>query len=694
MMTPKVQDQHKARPAYVYLRQSSMGQVRHHRESTERQYAFKDKALELGWSAQNIRILDRDLGVSGTQMAGREDFKTLVADVSMGRVGAVFALEASRLARSCLDWHRLLELCALTDTLIVDEDGCYNPADFNDELLLGLKGTMSQAELHFLRARLLGGKLNKAKKGELKFPLPVGLCYDEEGRIVLDPDEQVRGAIRLLFDAFRQTGTAYAVVQKFVRDQVTFPKRAYGGVWDGRLLWGRLTHSRVLGVLRNPSYAGVYVFGRYGYAREISPQGEVRNRMVRRPMSSWKVHIPNHHEAYISWDEFLKNQEILEQNRTMTEDTVLSGPAREGMALLQGLLLCARCGRRLSVRYQGNAGLYPTYDCNWLRREGLSTTSCLNVRSDLLDAAVSKRVLEVLEPSHLEIAIGVLGELERRDEGMSRQWRMRLERAQYEAELAQRRYEEVDPSNRLVATTLEHRWNEALKKLEEQRKEFENYQRTQLRAATSEQKARVLALAEDLPRLWNAPTTQAKDRKRMLRLLLKDITVQRGGEPKNILLHLRWQGGATEDLAVRLRPAACDQVRYPQETIDKIRALAVTLTDVEIVQALNKEGCLPSKGKSFTLPMIKWIRYKHEIPAPQLKRLEELTVEEVARRFGVSTGVIYYWIDREVLKARRINRGSPCWITLDPQKEKELREWVHNSTKIQKAKKRQSEGLL
>jgi hypothetical protein len=416
--------------------------------------------------------------------------------------------------------------------------------------------------------------------------------------------------------------------------------------------------------------------------------------MVRRPMSSWKVHIPDHHEAYISWEEFLKNQEILERNRTMTEDTVLSGPAREGGALLQGLLLCARCGRRLSVRYQGNGGLYPTYDCNWLRREGLSTTSCLSVRSDLLDTAVSKRVLEVLEPSHLDIALGVLGELERRDERMSQQWRMRLERAGYEAELAQRRYEEVDPSNRLVAATLEHRWNGALSKLEEERKEFEKYQHTQLRAATPEQKARVLALAEDLPRLWNAPTTQAKDRKRMLRLLMKDITVERGGKPKEILLHLRWQGGATEDLSVTLRPAACDQVRYPKETVEKVRAMAATLTDLEMIHALHREGCIPPKGKSFTLSMIKWIRYKHGIPAPTLKRPEELTVQEVAHRFGVSIGVVYYWIDRGVPKARRINKGSPCWITLDAETESELRQRVRNSTKIQNAKKRESEGLL
>src|SRR4029077_10793128 len=269
-MNPKITEHHRSKTAYVYVRQSTLAQVRHHQESTERQYALREKAQELGWSEPAIRILDRDLGMSGAQTTGRTDFKTLVADVSMGQVGAVFALEVSRLARSNLDWHRLLELCALTDTLVIDEDGCYNPADFNDGLLLGLKGTMAQAELHFLRGRLQGGKLNKAKKGELRFPLPVGLCYDGEDRIVLDPDDEVRGAVQLVFRLFRETGSAYAVVKRFAQDGLRFPKRAYGGAWAGKLIWGRLSHGRVRTLIKNPSYAGTYVFGRYQYAKTIS----------------------------------------------------------------------------------------------------------------------------------------------------------------------------------------------------------------------------------------------------------------------------------------------------------------------------------------------------------------------------------------------------------------------------------------
>src|SRR6266478_3642787 len=429
-MNPKITEHHRSKTAYVYVRQSTLAQVRHHQESTERQYALREKAQELGWSEPAIRILDRDLGMSGAQTTGRDDFKTLVAEVSMGQVGAVFALEVSRLARSNLDWHRLLQLCALTETLVIDEDGCYDPADFNDGLLLGLKGAMAQAELHFLRARLLAGKINKAKKGELRFPLPVGFRYDEENRIILDPDEEVRSAVSLVFRLFRETGTAFAVMQRFAASALRFPKRSYGGAWDGKLIWGRLTHGRVLGLLKNPSYAGRYVFGRYQYRREISPEGKVHPRKYAVAIPDWRVSLQDHHEGYISWEEFLHNQERLEKNRTNGEETVLAGPAREGLALLQGLLLCGCCGRRLTVRYTGNGGIYPRYQCNWLRRESLGTSKeCLNIRCDRLDAAVAEEVLKALQPAELELALAALAELESRDQALGRQWQMRIERA-------------------------------------------------------------------------------------------------------------------------------------------------------------------------------------------------------------------------------------------------------------------------
>lgn len=693
-MTTQVTLSHRQKTAYVYVRQSTMGQVRNHQESTERQYALKDKAIALGWPATSTHILDGDLGISGASSSDRDDFKKLVAAVSLGEVGAVFALEASRLARSNADWHRLIEICALTGTLIVDEDGCYNPADFNDGLLLGLKAQMSQAELHFLRLRLQGGKLNKAKKGELRFPLPVGLSYDDTPAIVLDPDAEVRGAVGLLFALFREIGSAYAVAQQFAARGLKFPKRAYGGVWNGQLIWGNLTDHRVLSVLKNPAYAGVYAFGRYRCVKRVLANGEVRSRVKAMPRPAWLVEIQNHHPGYITFDEYLHNLDILDRNRTNGEDTLLSGPAREGLALLQGMLICGVCGRRLTVRYKGNGGIYPVYDCNWRRRAGQASKSCMTIQAGLVDQAVARRVLQVVNSDQLHVALDVLHELEQRDKSSQGQWRMRLQRAEYEAQLAQRRYEQVDPANRLVAASLEQRWNEALCRLEESRQEFADFQCSHGLAITAKQRADVLALARDLPRLWNASTTSAKDKKRMLRLLVKDITVERLSEPRQVLLHVRWQGGACEDIAVDLPLRIADRLRYPEEIVEQIRRLAAEKADAKIADTLNQRGCRSAKGKPFTQSMISWIRYKHRIPAPELKRPEELTVAQVAEKFAVSPNVVYYWIERGSLSARRRNQGSALWITLNPETERHLRQWAEQSTRIQKSRGQKSQRLL
>lgn len=682
-MNSKIQKCHLQKPAYIYLRQSSMNQVRHNQESTERQYALRDKAIALGWPVDMIHILDGDLGLSGSHATLRKDFQSLVALVSMNKAGAVFALEASRLSRSCTDWHRLLELCAFTNTLIIDEDGCYNPSDFNDQLLLGIKGTMSQAELHFLRARLQGGKLNKAKKGELRRPLPVGYVYDDENNIVFDPDIQVQHALRFLFDSFRLTGSAYGVVHKFSKEGVDFPKRSYGGVWKGKLIWGRLTEGRVLGVLKNPTYAGAYVHGRYQSFKEIGSDGTFRCTTKMMPMSAWTVLINDHHEGYITWKQHINNQKILENNRTNGEETLLKGPAREGLALLQGLLLCGGCGRRLTVRYKGNGGIYPTYECNWKRREGLSTGSCMHLRSDLIDTPIINRVLEVIKPKQIEAAVKALEEIERREEAVDNQWRMQIERAEYEANLAQRRYEAVDPDNRLVAGTLEKRWNEALLKFEEIRHKFEEHKQKNRISATEDQKKQLLKLAHNLQKLWKAHSTSAKDRKRILRLIIKDITVEKTAEPKQIVLHIRWQGGAIEDIPVEIPASYSDQIRNKDHIIVRVRELSQSYTDAQIVNLFNEEGLKSAKGRRFTISMIKWIRYKHGIIGPVLKRADELTVNQVMDRFSISRYVVYYWIERKFISARRLNHGSPYWISIDPQKEKELTELVKKSTKIQ-----------
>ena len=639
-MIAKIQPHHHQKMAYIYLRQSTMGQVRHHQESTARQYALKDRALSLGWQSDQIRLLDRDLGLSGTQINNRQDFKTLVADVSLEKVGAVFALEASRLSRSCSDWHRLLEICAFTGTLLIDEDGCYDPADFNDQLLLGLKGTMSQAELHFIRARLQGGKRNKARRGELRFPLPVGYVYGEEpGSVLIDPDQEVRSAVELIFELFRQTGSAYGIVRHFALHQLRFPKRSYGGVWNGKLLWGNLKHSRVLGVLNNPCYAGAYVFGRFRSGKSLSSDGQIRSRVLKQPIDSWSVLIPDHHQPYISWQQYLENQQILSQNQTNKPEQLLPNIAREGRALLQGLLLCGGCGRRLSPRYKGNGGIYPVYECSARHQDALGLKDCVCIQAKLLDEALGRRVLEVLQPEQFQIALRAVNELQERSEAIDRQWRMRIERLDYQAHLAQRRYEEVDPSHRLVAATLEQRWNQALEEAQRLKDDYQNYRQQQGFELTAKQQAELLSLAEDLPRLWQAQTTSAKDRKRMLRLLIKDLTVEKRRAERKAILHIRWQGGAIEDLIVDLPLPMPVRIRYPESIVSQVRTLASTMTDLQIAETLNQAQLRGAKGKPFTKDMIKWIRYRYEIPAPVLKRPEEFTVKELAAHFQVGIDV-------------------------------------------------------
>jgi DNA invertase Pin-like site-specific DNA recombinase len=677
-MNSTISEHHLSKTAYVYVRQSTLGQVRHHQESTERQYALQQKASELGWSEASVQILDQDLGKSGTQMVGREDFKTLVAEVSMGRVGAVFALEVSRLARSNVDWHRLLELCALTNTLVIDEDGCYNPADFNDGLLLGLKGTMAQAELHLLRGRLLGGKLNKAKKGELRLPLPVGLCYDEEGRIGLDPDEEVQGAVTLVFRWFGEVGSAWGVVQRFTQNALRFPNRAFGGAWNSKLIWGRLTHCRVLGILKNPAYAGMYVYGRYQYRRQINSCGEVRKKVSVAEFTDWRVRLAAHHEGYISWEDYLENQKRLQKNRTNGGGMVLSGPAREGLALLPGLLLCGHCGRTIAVRYTGHGGIYPVYVCNGFLAERPDNKACLMIRCNLLDKAVVEEALKALKPAELELALAAVEELEARDDRIGKQWKMRLERAEYEAALAERRYQQVDPAQRLVAATLEQRWNTALLQLEEVRKQAAEFRHQHARVATPEQKAKVLALARELPKLWHAPTTQAKDRKRLLRLLIRDITVESSSVSRQLLVHIRWHGNACTDITVQRPPRGS---AGSPAVVDRVRELARNHRDAEIAEQFRREGMISAKGKTFTPNIIRMIRVAYQIPSP-MQNSEELTVPQAAKHFGVSKQVVRYWIKHGHLEARRLNATSPHWITLNPTEEQKLWEWVRNSKRI------------
>lgn len=678
MIITKIQPHHTSKQAYIYLRQSSMGQVQFNQESTQRQYALQNKAQQMGWSQPSIRILDGDLGISGMHSSNREDFKTLVADVSMGKVGAVFALEASRLSRSCADWHRLLELCAMTDTLIVDEDGCYNLTDFNDQLVLNVRGTMSQAEIHYIRARLQGGKMNKAKKGELKFLLPIGLCYDEKNRIRLDPDEQIQNAVRLLFNLFKEKGSAYGVADHFVKEQIQFPKIIRRGAWKGNLTWGNLAKNKAVSILRNPLYSGVYAYGRVKCQKKLSETGQLQSSTVSLPMGSWPVMIKDHHEAYISWDDYLNNQVILDQNRAKQKENTLPLSAREGLALLQGLLVCGICGHRFTTRYQGHGGIYPTYQCHQRVKDAATGNFCVSISAKDLDQAISDRILMVIKPSQIEIAVKAFEELEQRSQSLEKQWLMKIERARYESQLAQRRYQEVDPSNRLVAGTLEKDWNDTLICLQEALLQYEEYKEKNTLMVAKGKKESLLSLAKDFPRLWNAPTTSSKDRKRIVRLFIKDITVEKSQVERKIILHIRWQGGALEDIEVPIPLRPYEKWKHSDEIINRVRELAITMSDVQIAEKFSQEGLKTNKGYFFTRRTICNIRFNYKIPA-FLPSAGEFSISQVAEKFNVSYNFVHRRIQKNAISARRV--GQKFWILLDSEKEAELKNLVENSSR-------------
>lgn len=677
----KVRPDHLTRIAIVYIRQSTLTQVRYNQESTERQYALQEKALNLGWTQEQIQVIDEDLGISGSGRSLRQGFQQLVAQVSLGEVGAVFGLEISRLARSSADLLRLLELCGLFNTIVIDEDGIYDLSDFNDRLILGFKGTMSEAELHFLRCRMLGGKKNKAKKGELHFPLPVGYTYDVDGQTVFDPDEEVQIAVRNVFQAFQTSGSAYGVVQFFAQNNLRFPKRAYGGVWDGDLVWSTLNHSRVLGILYNPGYTGSYVYGRYHDQKSVDQSGLFTHHTVRLPKDQWEVFIPNHHPAYITWEKYEQNLKQLHNNRTNLER---SGPAREGSALLQGLILCGKCGRHMTVRYTGNGGIAPMYECKGRWEYGNKAT-CTMVPATIIDKSITTRLMQVMQPAELDLSIQVMDKLLKEENTADKGWKLTVERAKYEADRAERQYQQVEPENRLVARSLEARWNEKLTELTRIQEEYTQYCSKQSWKPTEQDKAQILALAKELPRIWNSTTTTAKDRKRILRMLIEDVTVFAESRQKDIRLGLRWRNQSHEEIYAS-KPLPISSVRkHTPQTVELICKLSDSMTDKQIASHLNESGYHTPDGKIFTVPSIKWIRYVYKIKALSTKR-KGLSVKEVAERFNVTPGVVYYWLNHDILEAKKVSPGCPWDIMLDEQKEEELRDRVQKSGHLVKTR--------
>lgn len=656
--------QHLDRLAMIYVRQSTFTQVREHTESTARQYALAEAAQRLGWEHSKIVTIDADLGLSGRTASGRVGFKELVSRVCVGEVGAIFGIEVSRIARSSADLQRLLEFCSISDTLIVDADGIYNLQNFNDRLLLGLKGTMSEAELHILAGRLQESKRAAARRGALRFPLPVGYAFDDEGHTVMDPHEEIRAAVADIFSAFEQTGSAYGVVGCF-HDR-PFPRRAYGGAWAGEIRWGRLTHNRVLGLLSNPAYAGAYVFGRYHSERIVDPDGTIRTRTIERPRSEWAVIIQDHHPAYIRWETFLTNEQRLAANNTQKG----ARPAREGPALLQGTIACGACGRAMSVRYQSGQAIY---DCATSRADHTNMAGCRSVKAAMVDEAVAQRVLAMVNPTEIAVAVAAADEVEDRYTRSTRALQLRVERARYEASRAERAFHQCEPENRLVARSLEHRWEHKLQALAEAESAL-----TEAQAVTRPvpPRSELEALASDLPRLWAASTTSDKDRKRLLRTLVADVTLHSAPASDTVRVGIHWRSGAAEELIVR-RPAGR---RTPRGAVEFLRRQCAC-SDENVVDALNVAGFTTGAGRPFDVAAVRWLRYAHRIPSPSPLAQEEVTVADVAASLGIAEGVVYYWIKHGQLEARRDHRGRWC-VRFSASVKESCRQWLLASSRV------------
>jgi len=670
LTTSKLRPDHLARPALIYVRQSTLAQVRDNVGSTARQYDLVRRACDLGWAAEHVRVIDQDQGHSGASAVGRDGFQDLVAAVGMGQAGAVLSLEASRLARNSSDWYRLIEICALTDTLVVDEDGVYDPGQYNDRLLLGFKGTMSEAELHWLRLRLLGGKLEKAQQGQLRQRVPAGLGYDPAGHVVLDPDEQVQQAIRLAFDLFEQTGSALAVVKYFAAHHLLFPTRLWGGAQDGALVWHPLHHGRLLALLHNPAYAGTYVYGRTKTRRQALPGEALRIKGVQRRVAraAWAVVIPDRYPGYITAAQYQRNLQRLDDNRTHRPDE-RRGAVREGTALLQGIVQCGCCGRRMTVRYLD--GGVPCYTCCQVHKETGGPT-CQWMRGDGIDAAMAQLFLVAMHPAHLEVSLATLDQVEERGRQIERQWRLRRERAQYEADLARRRFCAVEPENRLVARTLEREWNEKLAACAALEREYATLPPVTTCPCSPEERARILALAQDLPAVWHAPTTAPAARKQLLRFLIKDVTLTRGDT--DIQIDVRWQTEAVSRLAVPRPARHADVRRTDPAVIARIRALAPTQTDHQIAAALTADGRYAGMGGTFTTGKVQWVRHAYGIPTgcpespaacPTGQRSDgRYTAKAVAALLNVDVSTVATWCEAGILDASRGRPRGPRWIAL------------------------------
>jgi DNA invertase Pin-like site-specific DNA recombinase len=662
----KVQSHHLERDAYLYIRQSSMKQVLENTESTKRQYALRARATALGWSEDRIVVIDSDQGESGASAAWREGFRRLVTDVGLGRAGIVMGLEVSRLARNNADWHRLLEISALANTLILDEDGVYDPTNFNDRLLLGLKGTMSEAELHVLKARLRGGILNKVRRGEYRCVLPTGLVYDEAGAVTLDPDAQVRETIAYFFETFSRVGSAHQTVRAFRDEGLRFPSRLRAPA--AGVIFHPLTASAALRTLRNPRYAGAYAYGQRIYGRTLDGTKTLRKRDCK----DWLACIPNAHPGYITWDRYQGNLRLLESNGH-GYDAARVSPPREGVALLQGRAVCGRCGQHLRVRYREQRGkLESWYVCD-RASDARAEPNCQSLAGPPIDEAVGRLVAEKMTPAAVELAIEIRKEIQGRYNEADQLRCRAIERAQVDADLAQRRFMLVDPGNRLVADTLEGDWNEKLRALAKARDERERGRREDQVVIDDVIRERLVAMTTDFERLWSDPSTPNRERKRMLAYVIEDATLVKLPQEGTTRVHVRFRGGQTTTLTTTNPKTSWEKVKTPSDVVELVDQLLDQHLYAEIAEILNARGLRPGGsawpgrcGARFTALRVQYIVHTYGL-RPRFDRLRSrglLTKDELAARLGIHAHTLTRWAKHGIVQAHPYN--GHAWLYEDP----------------------------
>ena len=683
----------RAKLAYIYVRQSSVNQVKHHQESTELQYRLVDRAIGLGWPRERVQVIDEDLGKSGAGQADRQGFQRLIAEIGLGNAGLVISLDASRLARNNRDWHQLLELCSLFGVVIADGERLYDPSAYHDRLLLGLSGIMSEAELHQIRMRLHQGELQKAARGELRVPLPGGLIHDRAGRIILNPDEEVQARLRLVFAKFQELQSSRAVMLYLRRNALLVPVRPLLGPSPHELAWREASASQVRYILKNPAYAGAYVYGRRTVQAAQRGTGR-RPASVKVPMDQWKVCLLSVHPGYISWEEFMANQKRLSDN-TNDSRAAHRGAPRKGAALLQGIAICGRCGRRMSLRYSGPNANYPVYCCR-ADKDQTAATLCQEVRALPVDDLVSRILLEALAPDQIKIAIAAVDRMTNEARQLEQQWSLRRERARYEAERARRQYDAVEPENRLVARSLEKAWEDRLRAADAIEQEYRQWRQQDPIVLRAEDHKALEGLARNLPALWSAETTLPDERKRILRLVIQEVFLDQKRSRGQVWIKILWQTGAVSEHCMPRRVQSYNSdyadLDYLRNRISQLNAQG--LMDKQVAAVLNEEGVVSARRRPFTYENVWLLRQRWGLPAVKLNPTGanptqwsdgSYSVQGAAAAIGVTPQVIFDYLANGLLKGRQIAKGQPWQIVLTTEQIDELQKRLLRTRRSRKA---------